>query len=115
MKLLQRFLDFYQIYGKFSLDFANIKHDYTLGCQPDEPLASLVTTNRIINAIYGFLVVIMLLISHQHDEYKYLHMKLLQNFWTFTRPRVYKVWWLCLVPTSTTRFTSDVGYRMAKI
>ena len=26
-----------------------------------------------------------------------------------------KVWWLCLVPTSTTRFASDVGYRMAKI
>ena len=31
-----------------------------LGCQPDEPLASLVTTNRVIN-VYGFLVVIMLL------------------------------------------------------
>ena len=30
------------------------------GCQPDEPLASLVTTNRIIN-VYGFIVVIMLL------------------------------------------------------
>ena len=26
-----------------------------------------------------------------------------------------KIWWLCLVPTSTTRFASDVGYRMAKI
>ena len=26
-----------------------------------------------------------------------------------------KVWWLCLVPTSTPRFASDVGYRMAKI
>ena len=26
-----------------------------------------------------------------------------------------KVWWQCLVPTSTTRFASDVGYRMAKI
>ena len=25
-----------------------------------------------------------------------------------------KVWWQCLVPTSTTRFASDVGYRMAK-
>ena len=24
-----------------------------------------------------------------------------------------KIWWLCLVPTSTTRFASDVGYRMA--
>ena len=32
-------------------------HD--LGCQLDEPLASLVTTNRIIN-VYGCLVVIML-------------------------------------------------------
>ena len=31
-----------------------------LACQPDEPLVSLVTTNRIIN-VYGFLVVIMLL------------------------------------------------------
>ena len=31
------------------------------GCQPDEPLASLVTTNRIIN-VYGFLVVIMVLV-----------------------------------------------------
>ena len=26
-----------------------------------------------------------------------------------------KVWWLCLVPTSTTRFASEVGYRIAKI
>ena len=26
-----------------------------------------------------------------------------------------KIWWVCLVPTSTTRFASDVGYRMAKI
>ena len=26
-----------------------------------------------------------------------------------------KVWWLCLVPTSTTRFASDAGYRMDKI
>ena len=25
-----------------------------------------------------------------------------------------KIWWLCLVPTSTTRFASDVVYRMAK-
>ena len=24
------------------------------------------------------------------------------------------IWWLCLVPTSATRFASDVGYRMAK-
>ena len=28
---------------------------------------------------------------------------------------VNKVWWLCLVPTSTTRFANDMGYRMAKI
>ena len=34
-------------------------HEF-IGCQPDEPLASLVTTNRNIN-IYCFLVVIMLL------------------------------------------------------
>ena len=26
-----------------------------------------------------------------------------------------KVWWLCLVPTSTTMFASEVGYRIAKI
>ena len=26
-----------------------------------------------------------------------------------------KVWWQCLVPTSTTRFASDAGYRMAKM
>ena len=25
-----------------------------------------------------------------------------------------KIWWQCLVPTSTTRFTSDVGCRMAQ-
>ena len=28
---------------------------------------------------------------------------------------VNKIWWLCLVPNSTTRFASEVGYRMAKI
>ena len=27
---------------------------------------------------------------------------------------VNKIWWLCLVPTPTTRFASDVGCRMAK-
>ena len=37
-----------------------------IDCQPDEPLASLVTTNRIIN-VYGFLAVIMLLM------YSFLH------------------------------------------
>ena len=26
-----------------------------------------------------------------------------------------KIWWLCIVPTSTTRFATEVGYRMAKI
>ena len=25
-----------------------------------------------------------------------------------------RIWWLCLVPTSTTSFASDLGYRMAK-
>ena len=25
-----------------------------------------------------------------------------------------RIWWLYLVPTSTTRFASDLGYRMAK-
>ena len=27
---------------------------------------------------------------------------------------VNNIWWLCLVPTSTTRFASDEGYRMAQ-
>ena len=27
---------------------------------------------------------------------------------------VNRIWWLCLVPTSTTRFASDLGYRMTK-
>ena len=26
----------------------------------------------------------------------------------------HKVWWLCLGPTTTTKFTSDLGYRMTK-
>ena len=26
-----------------------------------------------------------------------------------------KIWWLCVVPTSTLRLASEVGYRMAKI
>ena len=33
----------------------------------------------------------------------------------YEETRSNKVWWQCLVPTSTTRFASDVGYRMAKI
>ena len=38
---------------------------------------------------------------------------------SYTNPSMWlltlnKVWWLCLVPTSTTRFASDVGYRMPK-
>ena len=44
-------------------------------------------------------------IIHQiGDTIEKLSMKLLRN----------KIWWLCLVPTSTTRFANDVGYRMAK-
>ena len=31
------------------------------------------------------------------------------------RPATNKVWWQCLVPTSTTRFANDVGYRIAKM
>ena len=36
--------------------------------------------------------------------------------WMATRVAYYinKIWWLCLVPTSTNRFASDVGYRLAK-
>ena len=38
----------------------HLKHRITIfGCQPDEPLASLVTTNRITND-YGFIVCILL-------------------------------------------------------
>ena len=38
-----------------------------------------------------------------------------QNTQFFSGLRVLsnKIWWLCLLPTSTTRFASDVGYRMA--
>ena len=41
-------------------------------------------------------------------------------FWFFLKIRMHlagdnKIWWLCLVPTSTTRFASEVGYRIAKI
>ena len=31
-------------------------------------------------------------------------------FWHYTN----RIWWLCLVPTSATRFARDLGYRMAK-
>ena len=49
--------------------------------------------------------------------------RLFQSLWNLTGASAIalpkclsnKVWWLCLVPTSTTRFASDVGYRMAKI
>ena len=37
------------------------------------------------------------------------------KLWSVFQEPINKVWWLCLVPTSTTRFASDVGYRMAKI
>ena len=30
-------------------------------------------------------------------------------------PRFNKIWWLCLVPTSTTRFASEVGWKKVKI
>ena len=42
------------------LPITHSKIEFPFGCQPGEPLASLVTTNRVIN-VYGFLVVIMLL------------------------------------------------------
>ena len=35
--------------------------------------------------------------------------------WSQSASVVYKIWWLCLTPTSSTRFASEVGYRMAKI
>ena len=53
-----------------------IKNIY-IGCQPDEPLASLVTTNRIIN-VYGFIVVIMLLMYFSFVSCILLGIKLLQ-------------------------------------
>ena len=39
--------------------------NHMLGCQPDEPLASLVTTNRIIN-VYGFLLMMLLMYAVLH-------------------------------------------------
>ena len=33
-------------------------------------------------------------------------------FWHNVNPK--RIWLLCLVPTSTTRFASDLGYKMAK-
>ena len=33
---------------------------------------------------------------------------------SYVWPGLYRTWWLCLGPISTTRFTSDLGYRMAK-
>ena len=47
---------------------------YSFGCQRDEPLVSLVTTNRIIN-VSGFLVVVMLLI------YAVLHCLYSVEYW----------------------------------
>ena len=40
-------------------------------------------------------------------------MKIVVIFWF--KFHMNKIWWLCLVPTSTTRFASEVGYRIAKI
>ena len=46
--------------GMIDSDFLGLQLFTQIGCQPDEPLDSLATTNRIIN-VYGFLVVVMLL------------------------------------------------------
>ena len=32
-------------------------------------------------------------------------------YWTTFIPGINTIWWLCLVPSSTTRLASDVGYR----
>ena len=38
----------------------------------------------------------------------------LVSHWLIPYTEGNKIWWLCLVPTSTTRFASDARYRMAK-
>ena len=50
--------------------------------------------------------------SHGTKEFAYFVLN-----WAFPdgNSSLNKIWWLCLVPTSTTRFASDVEYRMAKI
>ena len=63
------------------------KYSSIFGCQPDEPLSSLVTTNRIIN-VYGLIVVIMLLM------YSFLHC--LSSVWNKTSTYYYcnqTHWW----------------------
>ena len=42
-------------------------------------------------------------------------LKFSSNIIKFKESSANKVWWQCLVPTSTTRFASDAGYRMAKM
>ena len=41
---------------------------------------------------------------------------IMEAFYVYTAAVVTrnKIWWLCLVPTTTTRFANDVGYKMAK-
>ena len=39
---------------------------------------------------------------------------LVNSNWSYSPEMLNNIWSLCLVPTSTTRFASDVGYRMAK-
>ena len=48
--------------------------------------------------------------SHERLWPPLLKLKFGNVWWTSN-----KIWWLCLVPTSTTRFASEVGYRIAKI
>ena len=52
-----------------------------------------------------------------HFQMQFLEWNFLYYDSNFTEIYSYvsnKIWWLYLVPTSTTRFASDVGYRMAK-
>ena len=37
------------------------------------------------------------------------------DVWVLLMINLNQIWWLCLVPTSTTRFASEAGYRMAKV
>ena len=44
-----------------------------------------------------------------------MHFQMRMNVLAFESKWSNKIWWLCLLSTSTTRFASGVGYRIAKI
>ena len=44
------------------------KYNLSFGCQPDEPLASLVTTNRIINVYVSLMFILLPLYTVFHSR-----------------------------------------------